>query len=423
MIAWKRIGVALLFVPAIVYAQQGIFEPIYPMLRAIVELLGFKWLNETAQPYALKTILFIMYAVLINYGLQKAKFDRKVSVTIAISISAIGIIFMPERLSGRIIGSQYGNIAGLVGLLLPAGITMYFLYHNTAGFSPRMRAWSRLFIYLFSAVILSSAVTYLELSEGPILSLISMISVFFIIMSIGYLVVAVNRRDDGTLTTPQNNYAPSSDDIKIVIGDIKKIIPSFRKASRSERTLFSELQPVFDEISKKLRDVIIKKQKKIDADISKEKAQLRVKIESLREKMTAVIYLYNQKNNVLRRTINDLLKLEKELEERISAGEQNSVVIKDLEKIKELIKAINDEYPAERDYTQLLNDTINKYVESVNNLIRDLEDFERRKEVINDIDITKNLRTYIGELISHLNDIEKIDEQIALATEKLQEIK
>lgn len=233
MAAWKRIGFALLFLPLTVYAQQSIFEPVFPLLRGIVEILGFKWLNPSLQPYALKTILFIMYAVLISHVLQKtAKLDRKISNIIAISFSAIGILFLPDSLSERLIGSQFGNITGLIGLLLPLAITMYFLFRQTGTIqNERWKKLSRGLILLLSGMAIGSSLTYLGIQNfaDGVFGVVSLLASLLMLLGFGYLLFGATSggSNQNPLTamgnSPLMNNSPNSAEMQRLINEIQRL--------------------------------------------------------------------------------------------------------------------------------------------------------------------------------------------------------
>jgi hypothetical protein len=197
MSMWTRIGIAVGLTPIIVHAQtNNPFSALYPLILSMFDLFSLRWVPASMQGYAAKAIIFIAFAVLIHYGLNKFGMPNRVAITISISIAALGIIFFPDNLE-MAGGGNFGLLFGLIILGLPIVALIYMLFkivHNKVQ-TPAFKHLSYGGICLIGYSMLASSMNFMgyspHTSQESLLSGIAQGLAFLGLVGLLYIITGV----------------------------------------------------------------------------------------------------------------------------------------------------------------------------------------------------------------------------------------
>lgn len=196
----NRIAVALSFSPIFVFAQvQNPIEALYPLFLYLFDFLSLRWIHPSMYEYAAKSIIFIVSCVLIYQGLRKFtqdKFPKNVSMVIAISFSALGILFLPDNL-GLAGGRNVGLLFGLIIFMLPIGSLTYFLFKATYNKvqTPALKHLSLGGIFLIVYFLISNSLLFMgydpRTDQAGVLGMVALVLTFLLVVGPIYFLMGL----------------------------------------------------------------------------------------------------------------------------------------------------------------------------------------------------------------------------------------
>ncbi len=345
---------------------MDVFEPMYGMLNSVIKLLGFGWVDSSAQPYIAKAFFFIIILAsiytLLNTSVFKNSENKKISMIISVCISAISIIFMPDEIASAT-GNQYGFIVSAIlflGLPTLALGTLFYKIHESSSIGPKTKIGLKCALLGVISVLFGRfSYNYAQFSSAEgFMEIFSMVTGFLFLATLVYLgrfvFSIVSFSSEGLGRALSNNISAgiqnlenasekkvreandirqiNENEIKLIEGELKDVhsirtafdnakihILKFVNAKgnlQTQRLIYSKIQSDLGVINDAFRDLVSKynsEQKLVELETKlrgetddNTKTQLEKEFKSLKDEKTTIDTLYDQITQAVQFISNDL---------------------------------------------------------------------------------------------------------------------